>query len=101
MVEWIGYLAGILTTICYAPQAWHVISTGKCDGISLHAYLMLFAGVALWMIYGICIGHWPLILANGVTLPLVLAIIVMKIQAGQKNACATIPVGGNGAGSAE
>jgi len=80
MTEWIGYMAAILTTLCYIPQAVHVLRTRKTDGISLLAYAALFSGISLWFIYGILICNWPLIAANGIVLPLLGIIIVMKIR---------------------
>ena len=79
---WIGSAAAAFTTACYFPQALHVVRTRKTAGISLFAYLTLFTGVALWTVYGILIASWPLILANGITLPVLLTIIVMKIRLG-------------------
>ena len=38
------------------------------------------AGVALWLVYGLMISSWPVILANAVTLLLALAILTMKIR---------------------
>jgi len=81
-MEIIGLFAAILTTACYIPQTLHVFKSRKTDGISLLGYSTLFAGVSLWLIYGIMLGDLPLILANGITLPLILAIIIMKIRLG-------------------
>jgi len=36
--------------------------------------------VALWLVYGLLLGAWPIILANTVTLVLALAILVMKLR---------------------
>jgi MtN3 and saliva related transmembrane protein len=80
MTEWIGYLAAVLTTACYLPQALHVIRERNTAGISLLAYVTLFVGVALWTVYGILIGRWPIILANAMTLPLLLVVLVMKVR---------------------
>jgi MtN3 and saliva related transmembrane protein len=80
MTELIGFLAAILTTACYVPQAWHVVKERKTDGISLLAYVTLFSGVSLWFIYGILMADWPLILANGISLPLIGTVIAMKIR---------------------
>jgi MtN3 and saliva related transmembrane protein len=80
MTELIGYAAAIITTACYIPQAWHVISTRRTAGISLFAYTMLFTGVLLWTVYGILLVNWPLIAANFITSALVLVILVMKIR---------------------
>lgn len=82
MSEWIGYLAGILTTACYVPQALHVIVSRRTEGISLLAYSLLFTGILLWLVYGILISSWPIILANGITLPLLATILVMKLKLG-------------------
>jgi MtN3 and saliva related transmembrane protein len=82
MSEWVGYAAAFLTTACYIPQIWHVLRERKAAGISLPAYLVLFLGIALWMTYGILIASWPIILANGITLPLLFTIIVMKLRLG-------------------
>lgn len=80
MIETIGLLAAILTTGCYIPQALHVVRSRNTGGISLLAYSTLFTGIALWFIYGLFIHDMPLILANGITLPLVGLIIAMKIR---------------------
>jgi MtN3 and saliva related transmembrane protein len=80
MTQWIGYLAAILTTACYIPQALHVLRERKTEGISLFAYSVLFCGVASWLMYGILMSDWPIILANGCTLPFLVFIIVMKLR---------------------
>ena len=33
-------------------------------------------------VYGLLIGDWPIILCNGITLPLVVTILVLKIRLG-------------------
>jgi MtN3 and saliva related transmembrane protein len=80
MTEWIGLLAAILTTACYVPQALHVVRERNTDGISLSAYLTLFIGIVLWLVYGLLMHDMPLILANGLTLPLLCVVIYVKIQ---------------------
>ena len=77
---WIGIAAAILTTAAFAPQAvraWRTRSTGD---VSLAMFLMLVAGIALWLTYGILLADLPLILANAVTLVLAGAILVAKIR---------------------
>ncbi len=75
-------MAAILTTLCYVPQAVHIIYKRQTAGISLLAYLMLFVGITLWLIYGLLLANWPLVLANGAVLPLLITIIVMKVRLG-------------------
>lgn len=77
--EWVGFLAAGLTTLSFVPQAWLTFRTRDVSGISLGMYGVFTLGVALWLAYGIALGAWPLILANGVTLALASAILGMKL----------------------
>ena len=43
--------------------------------------LMVF-GIALWLFYGIVIGDWPLIVADGISLFLAASILWMKVRYG-------------------
>ena len=47
---------------------------------SLFMFLLFSCGVLLWLIYGILLHAWPIILANGVTLALSTSILVLKIK---------------------
>ena len=40
-------------------------------------YALFTAGVALWLLYGVLTGAWPVILANAVTLALATLILVV------------------------
>jgi MtN3 and saliva related transmembrane protein len=80
--DWIGYLAALLTTCSFVPQAWLTFRSRDVSGISLGMYSVFAAGVALWLAYGLLAGAWPIVLANGVTLALAVVILVMKIRYG-------------------
>jgi MtN3 and saliva related transmembrane protein len=38
--------------------------------------------VLLWLVFGILIGNWPIIVSNAITLGLALAIVAMKLKYG-------------------
>ena len=82
MVEWVGSLAAIITTLCWVPQAIKVIRTRDTQALSLIMYLLMAVGIALWLVYGLALGSIPLIGANIVTLVLVLVILGMKLRYG-------------------
>jgi MtN3 and saliva related transmembrane protein len=50
------------------------------SGISLGMYSVFAFGVALWLVYGLLLGAWPIVAANGITLALALAILAMKLR---------------------
>jgi MtN3 and saliva related transmembrane protein len=81
-VEAIGSAAAILTTLCWLPQALHVIRCRDTRAISFGSYLTFAIGVALWLLYGILLGKMPLIAANTVTLSLLVVILAMKLRFG-------------------
>lgn len=83
MVLWydiLGFVAAILTTISFIPQAWKVYQSKKTDDISLSMWIIFTSGVSCWMIYGIFTQDWNLVGANGVTAFLAGYILVKKIQ---------------------
>jgi MtN3 and saliva related transmembrane protein len=79
-IEIIGYCAAFLTTIAFLPQAIQSWRTRDLSGISVGMYSLFTAGVGLWLIYGLIIEKWPLILANAMTFALALSILVLKLR---------------------
>jgi len=78
--ELIGYVAAALTTLAFVPQVLHIWRLRAAQGISLGMYATFTGGVALWLVYGLLLGAWPLIVANAVTLALSLSILALKIR---------------------
>lgn len=77
--QWLGYIAALLTTGSFVPQAILTLRTRDVSGISASMYGAFTAGVALWLAYGWRLGEWPIILANAVTLALAATILVTKL----------------------
>ena len=78
-IDWVGSLAAFLTTASFIPQAWQTFRTRNVSGISLGMYSLFTVGVALWLVYGILLVAWPIIIANAITTSLALMILVMKL----------------------
>jgi len=82
--DWVGYLAALLTTVSFAPQAWLTWRTRDVRGISLGMCATFTVGIALWLAYGLLLGAWPLVLANSATLLLALAVLAMRLRYGRR-----------------
>jgi MtN3 and saliva related transmembrane protein len=80
LTDAIGTFAAVLTTGSFLPQALHTFKTKDVSGISLGMYSAFTAGVALWMVYGLMLQAWPVVIANVITLTLAAAILVMKLR---------------------
>ncbi len=76
----IGTIAACLTTASFVPQVWHTLRTRDVRGISLGMYSLFTVGVMLWLVYGILLMAWPIIIANAITTSLALVILVMKLR---------------------
>ncbi len=79
-IDIIGYLAALLTTFSFLVQAIQSWRTRELSGISVGMYSMFTLGVALWLIYGIAIESWPLIVTNALTFLFALSILLMKLK---------------------
>jgi MtN3 and saliva related transmembrane protein len=79
-IDWIGSAAACLTTASFVPQAWHTFRSRDVSGISLPMYSLFTLGVTLWLVYGILLQAWPIIIANVITTSLALMILVMKLK---------------------
>jgi len=75
-----GLAAATLTTAAFLPQVVKAWRTRKTRDISLGMFLVLCAGIFLWLVYGILKGDLPLILANAITLVLAGTILVFKLR---------------------
>jgi len=76
----IGSAAAVLTTASFVPQVWHTYRTRDVTGISLGMYVAFATGVFLWLIYGLLLDAWPIVVANAVALALAVAILAMKVR---------------------
>lgn len=78
----LGLLAGTLTTIAFWPQLVKTWKSKSAKDVSLGMLVTFCTGVFLWLVYGIFIYSWPLILANLVTFILAMGILILKIRYG-------------------
>lgn len=80
LTQIIGFVASLCSVTSFVPQAWKVIRTRDASGISTRMYVLTVVGFSLWLTYGIMLGSWPLMLANGTCLLLSAFILAMKVM---------------------
>ncbi len=76
----IGYLAGTLTTLAFAPQLLKALKTKSTKDISLLMLLCSTTGMTLWLYHGLLIKDMALILANSVSIALASMLLVYKLK---------------------
>ena len=81
-VEGVGLAAGVLGIIAWIPQIRRIWKERRADGISIPTFAAIIAALCLWMVYGVLIGSFSLVLANGMTLVMVALVLggAWKVQ---------------------
>jgi MtN3 and saliva related transmembrane protein len=82
LVESLGLVAGVLTTLAFLPQVVKIWRSGSAGDLSLAMLVSFSIGVALWLAYGVLIRSVAVIAANAVTL--VLALILLRFKLGTR-----------------
>jgi MtN3 and saliva related transmembrane protein len=80
LLETLGFIAAILTTLSFLPQALRIRRLGSADDVSLTMYLMMVTGQGLWLIYGFVIATPSMIGANMVSMSFVIWVLIMKLR---------------------
>ncbi len=80
LITFLGTVAAIFTTGSFVPQVIHTIKTKDTKAISLWMYLAFITGVLLWLVYGIFMNAWPIIMANLITFGLCSIVLVIKLK---------------------
>lgn len=78
----IGFIGASLTTIAFLPQVIQIWKTKSTKDISLKMYIILCAGIFLWLLYGVMILSWPIIVANAIGFISSLIILIFKVKYG-------------------
>lgn len=78
IINIVGYVAAICMVCGYLPQAVHTIRTRDTDGIAMPTFLLLAFGSIFFVVQGIMLDNWPLIITNTITT--VSSVIVFAIK---------------------
>ena len=82
LIDSVGTVGAVLTTLCWLPQALKTIRERDTRAISLPATVVFALGTLLWLVYGVALGDWPLIASSAVTAALMLVILRLKLRYG-------------------
>lgn len=83
--EIVGFLAAFLTMFGFLPQLIKIYRTKSVKDISLLAILQFTLGIFLWLVYGIHLKNFVIILANSVTFLILLAALILFLKYSKKS----------------
>ena len=79
-VFWIGILAGACTSVSLLPQILKIIKEKKSENISIPYLLILFAGLCLWITYGVMKKDTPIIITNSLAAAMNVITIILGLM---------------------
>ena len=82
MIEAIGLLAGVVGIVAWVPQIIQVWVHKRHDGLSLTTFAVVAIALFMWLIYGILVDSFAMIVANIMTLSVIGAVFfgVLRIR---------------------
>ena len=80
MIDVIAYLAGVLAMITFLPQVLKTMRTKKANDISLAMLLLTFATNVLYIIYGILLNLYPIIIMLGIMSCIIIVQIILTLK---------------------
>ncbi|HMQ42497.1 MAG TPA: SemiSWEET family transporter [Paracoccus sp. (in: a-proteobacteria)] len=79
IAPYLGYAAAVLGTLCWVPQLARTFRTRMVRDISFWTTLLLLITVSLWLLYGLILGAWPIIVANVLSACAIAGLLIAKI----------------------
>lgn len=77
-IQIVGHVGAFLSSITFIPQVYKVWKTKSVQDLSLAMMFIVASSTLIWLVYGIALMLWPVILANGFIFFLSLLLIYFK-----------------------
>jgi MtN3 and saliva related transmembrane protein len=81
--EYLGFIAGVFTTLSFVPQLIRVFRLKSAREISTTFTALLLIGMLLWLAYGIVGGRISIMLWNSVGAALTVTLLYAKMKYGR------------------
>lgn len=79
-VEILGYAAGAVTCLTFLPQVIKTWQSKSAKDVSLGMFLIAALNEVMWIVYGVLLNNWVIILTNAVVLSMSLIMIWLKFR---------------------
>ena len=76
----IGIVAGILILSGWVPQIVSGYKTKRLNDVSAYLMILIFAGAALWLVYGIALDDVYIMCVNLSAMVLTMIVLSMKLK---------------------
>jgi MtN3 and saliva related transmembrane protein len=79
-IDILGYSAGAITSLTFLPQVIKTWKIKSAKDISLLMFIIAAINEVMWIIYGVLLDNWVIILTNIIVLSMALTMIYFKLR---------------------
>ena len=65
-IELVGHFGALLSSITFIPQVYKAWQSKSVGDLSLNMMIIVFTSTIVWLVYGIALDLWPVIVANSI-----------------------------------
>jgi MtN3 and saliva related transmembrane protein len=80
LLAWLVSVVGVATGAAYIPQALRIWKRRSSDDVSILTYALFLGGQIVYLVYGIRIRQWPLIVGMGANIVGSVAVIFSALR---------------------
>ena len=80
IVTLIGIMATVFAVSSSIPQIIKSIKSKKTDDVSIWLVIVLIIGLGLWVVYGIGINDFVILIANSIAVAINIILLILKIK---------------------
>lgn len=79
-VDIVGHFGSFLSSVTFLPQVYKTWKSRSAGDLSLVMMLIVTTSTVVWLIYGIALMLWPVIIANSIICALSILLIIFKLS---------------------
>jgi len=79
-VEIVGHLGSFLSSVTFIPQVYKTWKSKSASDLSMLMLFIIFTSTIVWLVYGVSLNLWPVIVCNSVICALSLLLIFFKLS---------------------
>ena len=79
-VDILGYSAGAITSLTFLPQVIKTWKERSAKDISLLMFIIAAVNEVMWIVYGVLLDNWVIILTNAIVLSMSFIMIYLKLS---------------------
>jgi MtN3 and saliva related transmembrane protein len=79
-IDVLGYAAGAITSLTFLPQVIKTWKEKSARDISLMMFVIAAVNETMWIVYGVLLNNWVIILTNAIVLSMSLIMLYFKLS---------------------